>query len=278
MGRRNKNLKVSEGQEMESAGMMRWLLTYADMLTLLFALFVILYSMSQVDQEKLRALAMALGNAFGIRGQVSVLSSGASTDTRPIIMPESQVQLTTTREKVMQWILQKKLEREVQIRFNERGLVISLMTDRILFNSGSADLLPRTQLILSDMAELLKTTTNPIIVEGHTDDTPITSPEIRRKYSDNWELSTARAVNVLKYLIRKGISPDRLAAAGYGSYKPLVPNIDDIQKQKNRRIDIVVIKADLIEDKEKKSRELPLPSDLRIRKQIEQENLEILTY
>jgi len=277
MGKR-KQFGIGEGGEIETAGLMRWLLTYADMLTLLFALFVIMYSISAVDVEKLRALAMALGNAFGLKGHISVMQTGATTDTKPIIMEQSQVQLTTLKERVQKWILQQKLEREVKIRFNERGLVISLMTDKILFRSGYADLLPRTQRILSDIAELLKETTNPLVIEGHTDDVAITSPVIKRKYNDNWDLSTARAVNVLKYLIRKGISPDRLSAAGYSSYKPLVPNIDDITRAKNRRIDIVILKADLIEDKEKQSRELPLPSDVKIKQQIEKENIETITY
>lgn len=278
MGKKRREFGIGEGGEMESAGLMRWLLTYADMLTLLFALFVILYSISAVDVEKLKSLAMALGNAFGLKGHVSILQTGATTDTKPVIMEQSQVQLTTLREKVQKWILQQKLEREIKIRFNERGLVISLMTDKILFRSGYADLLPRTQRILSDIAELLKEITNPLVVEGHTDDIPITSPAIKRKYNDNWDLSTARAVNVLKYLIRKGISPDRLSAAGYSSFKPLVPNIDDITRAKNRRIDIIILKADLIEDKEKQSRELLLPSDIKIQKQIEKENIDTITY
>jgi len=278
MAGKRKKFGIGEGVELESAGMMRWLLTYADMLTLLFALFVILYSISAVDQEKLKALAMALGNAFGLSGQVSVLNAGASTDTKPVVMKLSQVQLTTLRQKVQKWILQKKLEREVKVRFNERGLVISLMTDRILFKSGSAQLLPRTKVILSDVAELLKQTTNPIVIEGHTDDRPITNPKIRRKYKDNWELSTARAVNVLKYLIVKGVSPDRLSAAGYAQYKPLVPNIDEITRAKNRRIDIVVLKADLVNEKVKEIHEMPLPSDLKIKEKIQKENLKAITY
>lgn len=278
MGKKRREFGIGQGGELETAGLMRWLLTYADMLTLLFALFVILYSISAVDVEKLRALAMALGNAFGLKGHISILETGATTDTKPIIMEQSQVQLTTLKERVQKWILQQKLEREIKVRFNERGIVISLMTDKILFRSGDAELLPRTQRILSDIAELLKEITNPIVIEGHTDDVPITSPNIKRKYNDNWDLSTARAVNVLKYLIKKGISPDRLSAAGYASYKPLVPNIDDITRAKNRRIDIIVLKSDLIEDKEKESRELPLPSDVKIKQQIEKENIETITY
>ena len=274
-----KKVKVgSEGMEMESGGMMRWLLTYADMLTLLFALFVILFSMSQVDTTKVRALAVALGQAFGLSGQVSVLQAGATTDTIPVTMPVSQVNLTTTREKVQKWILQKKLERDVKVRFNERGLTISIMTDKVLFNSGSATLLPQTREILSDIAELLKAQTNPIIVEGHTDDTPITKSDIKSKYSDNWDLSTARAVSVVKYLIRKGVSPDRCSAAGYAEFKPLVPNIDDITRAKNRRIDIVMLKADLINDRANESRELPLPSDVKEKQKIDKENLETITY
>jgi|ERR1035437_1482155 chemotaxis protein MotB len=278
MGKR-RDIKVgSEGVEMESGGMMRWLLTYADMLTLLFALFVILYSMSVVDETKVRALAMALGQAFGLSGQVSVLGSGATTDTIPVTMPESQVQLTSTKEKIQKWILQKKLEREVKVRFNERGLVISLMTDKVLFDSGRAVLVPRTREILSDIAELLKQQTNPVVIEGHTDDSPITKKSIKAKYSDNWDLSTARAVSVLKYMIRKGVSPDRLSAAGYGEFRPLVPNIDDITRMKNRRIDIVLLKSDLVNDRAVESRELPMPSDVKTKRQIDKENLDTITY
>lgn len=277
MGKKRKNFKLGEGGEMETAGMMRWLLTYADMLTLLFALFVILYSIAAVDETKLRALAMALGQAFGLSGQTSMMQVGATTDTKPMSLPASQVQLTTIKQKTQKWILQKKLEREVKVRFNERGIVISLMTDKILFNSGSATLLDRTKQLLSDVAELLRETTNPIIIEGHTDDRPITNKRV--KYKDNWELSTARAISVLRYLVEsKGLSPDRMSAAGYANYKPLVPNIDDIQREKNRRIDIVILKADLINDREVESREMPLPSDLKIRQQIEKENLEAITY
>jgi len=278
MGKRRNTKLGGEGMEMESGGMMRWLLTYADMLTLLFALFVILYSMSVVDETKTRALAMALGQAFGLSGQVSVLGSGATTDTIPVTMPQSQVQLTTTKEKVQKWILQKKLERDVKVRFDQRGIVISLMTDKVLFESGAAALLPQTREILSDIAELLKQQTNPVIIEGHTDDSPITQRSIKSKYSDNWDLSTARAINVLKYMIRKGVSPDRLSAAGYGEFKPLVPNIDDMTRAKNRRIDIVLLKSDLVNDRAMESRELPMPSDVKIKKQIEKENLDTITY
>jgi chemotaxis protein MotB len=149
------------------------------------------------------------------------------------------------------------------------------MTDKMLFNAGSAEIVPKTKLLLSDLAELLKTTTNPIMIEGHTDDLPMPPG---RRYPDNWELSTARAVNVLRNMIVKGIAPDRLSAAGYGDTKPLVPNIDDMTRAKNRRIDIVLLKSDLINDKEAQSREMPLPSDLKMRKQIEKENLETITY
>ena len=278
MGKRRRVRVGSEGLEMESAGMMRWLLTYADMLTLLFALFVILYSMSVVDETKTRALAVALGQAFGLSGQVSVLNAAATTDTIPVTMPLSQVQLTTTREKVQTWILQKKLERDIKLRFNERGLVISVMTDKLLFESGQVALLPRAKEILSDIAELLKQQTNPIVIEGHTDDSQVAKKSIKSKYSDNWDISTARAVNVLKYMIRKGVSPDRLSAAGYGEFKPLVPNIDEITRMKNRRVDIILLKSDLVNDKATESRELPMPSDLRMKKQIEKENLDTLTY
>jgi len=272
---KRKQFGLGEGGELETAGMMRWLLTYADMLTLLFALFVMMYAISAVDQEKLKALATALGQAFGVSGQTSILQSGATTDTKPVMMEESQVQLTTTKEKVQKWILQQKLEKEIKVRFDERGLVISLMTDKILFQPGSSILLPRTKILLSDIAELLKGTTNPMVIEGHTDDMPIIKST---KFKDNWELSSTRAINVLKYLILKGISADRMSSAAYAQYKPLVPNIDDITRAKNRRIDIVLLKANLIDDKVNESKDMPLPSDLKIKKKIEKENLQDITY
>ena len=276
MGGKRKKFGIGEGGELETAGAMRWMLTYLDMVTLLFALFVILYSISAVDETKLRAMAMALGQAFGTAGQTSVLSSGATTDTKPVVMQNNQVQLTTTRQRVQKWMLQQKLEKDINVRFNERGLIISLMTDRVLFNPASAELMARTKRILTDLGEIMKETTNPIAVEGHTDDAPMT--KTTGKYQDNWDLSAARAVNVVRYLLNRGIAPDRFSATGYADTKPLVPNIDEMTRTKNRRIDIVILKADLIGDKERQSREMPLPSDVKVKQKIDKENLKSITY
>jgi len=126
---------------------------------------------------------------------------------------------------------------------NERGIVVSLLTDRVLFGSGSVSLNPDMKLILDALGDPLRETSRPILVEGHTDDRPVRGGG--RRYVDNMELSTLRACKVIQYLKETGgIPPKRLSAAGYAEYRPLVPNRDEKSRRRNRRIDIVILKRD----------------------------------
>jgi chemotaxis protein MotB len=144
----------------------------------------------------------------------------------------SKIQLELRRE-----LQHTELGNQVTTELTERGLVLHLPTDGLLFDRGSADLKPATRCLLTAIGPSLRRITNPIRVEGHTCDLPIRSA----LFPSNWELSARRATNVLLYLItRASVSPDRAAAVGYGDTRPRVPNRDEGSRRHNRRVDIVL--------------------------------------
>jgi chemotaxis protein MotB len=139
-------------------------------------------------------------------------------------------------------VQQNHLEKQVQIHMDHRGLVITLLSDKSYYDSGSAQLRPETEKILDGVFVFLKKNPNLIRVEGFTDNVPINTAQ----YPTNWELSTARAVNVVRYFVEHdGLSPSRVSAAGYGEFKPRTSNRTDEERQQNRRVDIVLLNATL---------------------------------
>ncbi len=239
---------------MESGGMMRWLLTYADLITLLLALFIILYALSASKSTVVLQEMMAQFRAvFGpIPGNTTILPSQSSNpgEHYKIIPGEPQeggpggpAKPKAVDVGRVKNIFQKELgANKVSIRKEARGLVISLMTDKVLFDLGEYKIKPEMKEVLNDVAKLLKQ--NPdkqIVVEGHTDDLAIQTS----KLPGNWELSALRATSVVKYLVtEKGLDPSRFSASGYGEYQPLVPNISEANRRINRRVDIVIMKLD----------------------------------
>lgn len=248
----------------------RWLISYGDFVTLLFALFVVLFSSSQVDKRKVGMIAQAIQVAFQ---QLGIFKSSnthvALSSTDP--MPFSQVQMvenvarTTSLARVVAppagvpnpanalWHVAKireELERalapqlhrhEVRLRTNKEGLVISL-EEVGFFASGSAVLKPQALPTLAKIAKILAHVPEDIRVEGHTDNVPIHN----KQFASNWELSTARATEVLSLLItRFDIEPDRLSAAGYAKFHPVASNVTAAGRAMNRRVDIVVLRNDL---------------------------------
>jgi len=232
---------VSEG----GGGSERWLISYADFITLLMVLFVILYCMANVDMEKYKSLASSLNVAFGGSGQVIDFGGSAqpislgSAHTRPAAadfpVRTSYDQLDVSAE-LGNAIAKAGIQGEVSIRTNIEGVIVSL-SEELVFPSGSAEIQPRAKVGLDNVAEVLGVLTNQIRVEGHTDDRSTNSPA----YITNWELSTARATSIVHYLVGKGIDPARLSAAGYASYRPLYPNDSPEHREANRRANIVII-------------------------------------
>lgn len=227
----------------------RWLLTYADLMNLLLILFIILFAMSQVDAGKFQQLSNSLHKAFG-SGTGNVINSQGGNSLIPMenTAPGSNVAPVQTEEEQMDEVQQQvsdliedqKLGNTIAVDLEERGIVISI-TAQLLFKSGSAELEPDSKPTIQEIGNILKAIPgNQIRIEGHTDTDPIRNST----YPSNWELSSARATNVLRLLVDKaGIDPRRISAVGYGEYRPKAPNTSLQNKALNRRVDIVIVKS-----------------------------------
>lgn len=253
--------KGGEGEGHEG-GMERWLVSYADFITLLMVFFVIMYAMSKVDVQKYSAMANSL--SVVLKGKaMSVLDtagpsivpgvSGQQVKQGTTELSANQAQLEEVKNIINEFIKTqdqeaaksqsgnteiKKLSDNIIIYEQERGLVISFK-DTLLFASGSDELTPRAKNIIAGVGGALKKLTNYIRVEGHTDDLPISTS----RFASNWELSVLRAANVVHILSESaGIQSSRLSIVGYGEHRPLVPNEDAISRAMNRRVDIVILK------------------------------------
>jgi len=243
--------------ELESAGGMRWLLTYADLITLLLALFVILFAMASSNPIQKIAIMAQFRRVFGpIEGSPNLLTAqGANDGDHYKIIPGEPEEGGQGGPKKPSGKgpgnivpeLMKKLQYQVgvnhvSIRKEARGLVISLLTDKVLFDLGDTRLKPEIKGILNDIADVLKHYPDrQIAIEGHTDDLAIQSAKV----PSNWELSALRATSVVKYFVTNaGMDPSRFSAAGYAEYQPLVPNISEANRRINRRVDIIILKLD----------------------------------
>jgi chemotaxis protein MotB len=219
--------------------MMRWLLTYADMITLLLALFLILFSISSVDHVKLQRLVHDISGGFDSDDAINNPPNGGSTGQKPGAAAKD-LDLARINARLKSFIWMHQLESEVTTRIDRRGLVITLLADQALYSSGTADLPPKTKLLLDEINADFVPTHSHLRVEGNTDNVPIQTP----LYPTNWELSAARAIGVTRYLVeKKGLSPLRVSLAGYGEYRPRFDNGRPHERRNNRRVDIVILNA-----------------------------------
>jgi chemotaxis protein MotB len=258
----------------------RWLVSYADMMTLLMVLFIVMFAISQVDQKKFAALKTGLSAGFGapvailsgadqlldvggavapdsvnLAGQAGSTSKNSSQgDTSQQVNPQAVAQLQKATEqasvkkevnnlkeaqKALSAALEKAGEKDkATFKFDERGLVISIATDKVLFGSGSAALEPGGGKILDALAPTLKALPNKLSIDGHTNSIPIHTAQ----YASNWELSADRATGVLRYLHSDdGIPNRRMSATGYADTRPLLPASNPKANDRNRRVEIVVV-------------------------------------
>jgi chemotaxis protein MotB len=166
---------------------------------------------------------------------------GGAADEAALRWQAEQRRLEDILGKVREYVEENNLQNKIHASLDERGLTIRFL-DTALFDLGQADLKPEARAILDNVASILRSLPNPIRVEGHTDNLPINT----YRFPSNWELSTARATTVVRYLAEKhGIPPDRLSAAGYGEWRPVAPNDTPEHRAQNRRVDIVVLRTDL---------------------------------
>jgi chemotaxis protein MotB len=263
----------------------RWLVSYADFITLLFAFFVVLYASSQVDQKKVGKLALAIQVAFQEMGvfpssstQVPLdindpmpfstvqaienversaeLGRVASSPTDSLAAASEETDLATLRSELEQALHGEIALRQVSLRRETDGLVISLR-EFGFFDSGSATIKLGARPALDRIASILAIRTCNLRIEGHTDNVPIHTAHM----ASNWELSTARATELIRVLIQDHrFAPERLSAAGYAEYHPVASNVTVQGRAQNRRVDIVILRTSLEKTTRLNSGEKPFPS------------------
>ncbi|MBL4932937.1 OmpA family protein [Clostridium paridis] len=221
-----------------------WLGTFSHTITIVLIFFILLFSFSSVNENKLKGVSEALNNIVN-GGGTNILSNNQSTpesdkvDTSKV-MTEDTSSVNTNKQmlsKVNDFIKENNLGSVTEIKSDKRGITIDLK-DTILFESEKADLIPESKNILDKLSTLLSSINNEIIIEGHTDNVPINN----YKFSSNWELSSIRAVNIVRYFTEvKKLEPSRFQASGYGEFRPLVDNSTPENRAKNRRVDILIV-------------------------------------
>jgi chemotaxis protein MotB len=226
----------------------RWLVSYADFITLLFAFFVVMYAISIVNEGKYRVLSDALGSAFG--GRDAAASRTEKTQVQPLpltsIVARRHME-AMRREKERLNALAQQLSRtlaplvksgKVRVTQNGRGVSVEINAS-VLFDTGDAKLNGDSVEALKAVAGLLKDDTHSIQVEGHTDNVPIANP----LFPSNWELSATRASSVVRLFIDSGVAPERLTALGHGATQPVASNDDATGRARNRRVAVTIISA-----------------------------------
>ncbi len=230
----------------------RWLVSYADFITLLFAFFVVMYATSQVDKKKVTQLAAAIKLAFEQMGTLPIKSDKSisllsrEVILQPVAVPTPDLamarseQLSELKGEMQRALAPEIAQGEVSLRTGTDGLIISLR-EAGFFDSGSAGLRPESENALNRMATLLGEGQYAIRIEGHTDNIPIHTAQ----YPSNWELSTARATEMIRLLIQKyNFDPIGLSAGGYAEFHPIASNDTEAGRVQNRRVDVVIMRKD----------------------------------
>ncbi|MDD2190487.1 MAG: flagellar motor protein MotB [Eubacteriales bacterium] len=238
MARRKKNNAEHDNTE-------RWLLSYADFITLLMIFFVVMYAMSNVDAQKYQVLSESLAGALNPSGPGGTGSGGTSSGSGIDVTQELadgladkiDPKLIAAAEEITKLIREKNLQDKVSVSVQERGVVVGVM-NTVLFDPGSIQIRQEAIPTLIAIGQIANDVHNYIRVEGNTDDVPMNTPQ----FPSNWELSVSRATQVLKLFIEESnVSPDKISAVGYGEYRPSVPNTSSENRARNRKVDIVIL-------------------------------------
>jgi len=241
MRRRKKQPEEHENHE-------RWLISYADFITLLFAFFVVMYSISSINEGKYRVLSDSLENAFRnrpsdnplqLQPQPKPIKPAPSKPTQPTIDPKLKERTENMRQMAQELVkvLAPLIDaNQVKLTQSVRGITVELNA-AVLFAPGQATLQPESIKALTEVAKILAEAPNQIQIEGHTDDIPISTP----LYPSNWELSSARASSVVRLFSSNNVAAERMVAIGYADNRPVVPNTDNESRARNRRVTMLII-------------------------------------
>jgi len=244
----------------------RWLISYADFITLLFAFFVVMFAVSQVDSKRMGRFTESFAKAVGIEAftesGVGILPGGEMPkkatephDQRLVLAPELeslQVDITMMQKNHV-------LPAALQV-FQRRNELVIRLSDRLFFAPGDDQLNEVSTKAMRRLALELKPRKVDIRIEGHTDNRPIHTSRFR----SNWDLSTSRATAVVALLAQAEIEPERLSAAGYGEFHPVAPNTTELGRQQNRRVDLVVSLSTIREKTEEADKNAPPPPPVEV--------------
>lgn len=238
-----------------------WMVTYGDMITLVLCFFILLFAYSTMDFVKWKMVVSSLQGSIGVMpggatlNQAEFVQEGSDPDSisENFLVSENIRDQQETQEmiEVIQQ-LRQELREEIEqgnilVLLDERGVVVRLQ-DSLLFDSGRATIKPEARLVLLDIANTIRGMDQYFRVEGHTDNVP-TDPRI---HPTNWELSADRATNVLRFLIESGgMDPFRMSLIGYGEFRPIAENTTPESRQRNRRVDILVLRSDFSNTEER---------------------------
>lgn len=216
-----------------------WLLPYSDMLTLLLALFIVMFAMSQVDKEKLEKAAVQFNAVFA--GGSGIMKDSGSTPMPgggAISGVVEQDKMISAKSVLEDEIKKSGYVDKVSVELNGEGLLISVQ-DTALFNSGDAQIITGFYPVLTKISESIKSFDNDIRVVGHTDNIPISNS----RYKDNWELSSSRALNVMSFMVKNGgVNPKKMSTQAFAEYKPKFDNSTLEGRAKNRRVEILIVR------------------------------------
>ncbi|WP_078413848.1 flagellar motor protein MotB [Priestia abyssalis] len=225
-----------------------WLIPYADLLTLLLALFIVLFSMSSIDAVKFKQLASTLNSSFeggtGVLEYPSTLppeqspSLSKEEDNKEESSNSEKKSLQELQQKVNEYIKSRDLTGQLKTSLTDEGLLITIL-DNVLFDSGVAEVRPANRQLAKEISQLLvMETPKNVIISGHTDNIPIRN----QYFESNWDLSVMRAVNFMKALLEnQKLDPALFSAKGYGEYKPIASNSTEQGRLKNRRVEILIV-------------------------------------
>ena len=234
MGKKNKN-NSSKHPEGSGAG---WEIVYSGFILIMLCFFVMLSSFATMEEAKVMRFVRSFANAVSIFPGGKKFESGMVVLSESSTMVDNASELAKIFEELQALVGQSGFNEEVSLSFSPEGLAMRL-SDCTLFDLGVADISPEAMPLLEKIGEIIAKTSYPVRIEGHTDNLPIHTEQ----FPSNWELSTTRAVNVLRYFRENHIIPaHRLSAVGFGQYRPLVPNDSAARRAQNRRVEIVFIK------------------------------------
>lgn len=241
-----------------------WLIPYADLLTLLLALFIVLFASAQVDQKKIEEIAESFSNAF--KGNTSIFDSmrtpPQTTEGKPrqsepapsvisninsekkVLAQQETAQFNEIKRALDKYIQDKNLAGSLEATLIDEGLMIRIK-DSALFPSGSAELLPESRMLAMEIAKILAALSQNVVISGHTDNVPINTYE----FPTNWDLSAKRALNFMKFILAqdKSIRPERFSALGLGEHRPIMANDSDAGRSKNRRVEVLIVRKHTVQ-------------------------------